>query len=122
MPWPAVALDRVCVEWPLTAGREEEEEEEEGLFRADAVNEERPRYPGVEDLFGSSGRCCSQRSKPDYCGAADGPDTARGARNEGPYACVEQKIEELHLRAAELNEKTWDCDWQACKAKAARSL
>ena len=39
-----------------------EEEEEEGLFKADAVNEEdperdrggpraRPRYPGVEDLF-----------------------------------------------------------------------
>ena len=31
---------------------EEEEEEEEGLFKADAVNEEdpraRPRYPGVE--------------------------------------------------------------------------
>ena len=34
--------------------RLEEEEEEEGLFKADAVNEEpraRPRYPGVEDLF-----------------------------------------------------------------------
>ena len=28
---------------------EEEEEEEEGLLKANAVNEERPRYPGVEE-------------------------------------------------------------------------